>query len=182
MKITGDIAPRLAHLLAAISEIGDRHLDEVQTDLRQTAFLLAGAIDKLGQSFIGMHEAGMAQQALIASLADGASITPALRAALAALQQKSQLHADVAITALQFQDMTNQLIGRVTGHVDSLKTVLGDIRRDAGVRAADDDTVAVLATLNAVNLLLDEKNASLQDVSRRAVAQTHMESGDIELF
>jgi hypothetical protein len=165
MTPQNDFAAQLQHLLAALSRQGDAHLTEVGTDLQQTAFLLREAIEKLSKSFMGIHESVTAQHVLIASLAASTELPPALQAGLEALQQQSQAHVDAAITGLQFQDMTSQLIGRIVGHVTSLHSLL-----------------AALAMLASVNRMLDEKARVQQSVSRKAVAQTHMESGDIELF
>ena len=182
MTTPQELAPQLQHLLAALSRQGDQHLTEVGTDLQQTAFLLAEAIEKLSNSFMGIHASVTAQRVLIASLAENAALPPALEAGLEALQRQNQVHVDAAITGLQFQDMTSQLIGRMVGHVTSLHTVLADIGNTAAALPADGDDAAAMALLASVNRMLDEKAAVLHGASRKAVAQTHMESGDIELF
>ncbi len=182
MNASRGIAPQLRHLLDGLAKQGDTHLNEVGTDLQQTAFLLAEAIEKLGKSFIGMHDTMGAQQALIDSLQEGAGPNAAQRSNLAQLRAESQAHVDAAVTALQFQDMTGQLIGRVVGHVQNLHEVLQAAGASAAGLAADDSDGAARAVLAEVNRMLDEKSAPLDHVARKAVAQTHMESGDIELF
>jgi hypothetical protein len=182
MTTPHDMAPQLQHLLAALSRQGDAHLTEVGTDLQQTAFLLREAIEKLSKSFMGIHESVSAQQVLIASLATNMVLSPGLQASLEALQQQSQTHVDAAITGLQFQDMTSQLIGRIVGHVASLHSLLAAIGDIAAAMPAGGGDAATIAMLDSVNRMLDEKAVVQQGVSRKAVAQTHMESGDIELF
>ena len=176
------LSSQLQQLLAALSQQGSEHLTEVQTDLQQTGYLLSGAIEKLGNSFVGIHESVAAQQALIETLRGGASLSPALQAELAQLQKNAAIHMSAAMTALQFQDMTSQLIGRMVGHVDSLRAVFTDVVTCGAPLSADSDDAAALGVLGAVIRTLGEKGAALESVSRKAVAQTHMESGDIELF
>lgn len=58
----------LRSLLAAVSDHGKQHLVEVEADLLQTTFLLSEAIEKLGASFMAVHEAVTEQQQVINSL------------------------------------------------------------------------------------------------------------------
>jgi len=48
--------------------------------------------------------------------------------------------------------------------------------------AHEGDTKDMAALLNDLNKALDEQSAKLESVLWKAVSQTHMESGDIELF
>ncbi len=58
----------LRSLLAAVAEHGNQHLVEVEADLMQTTFLLTEAIEKLGASFMAVHEGVSAQQQAIQAL------------------------------------------------------------------------------------------------------------------
>ncbi|MGB2832358.1 MAG: hypothetical protein WBC07_05365 [Methylotenera sp.] len=58
----------LRTLLAAVSDHGKQHLVEVEADLLQTTFLLSEAIEKLGASFMAVHEAVTEQQQVINAL------------------------------------------------------------------------------------------------------------------
>lgn len=176
------LALQLQHLLGALAQQGNQHLAEVQTDLQQTGFLLAEAIDKLGKSFVGMHAAVAAQQAIVDGLQAGTQASPAQHARLVALQQEATVHVNAAITALQFQDMTSQLIGRIVGHVDSLHETLAEVGTAGATLTQASDDAGALTVLASVNRSLDERGSMLDRVARKAVAQTHMDSGDIELF
>ena len=176
------IGPALQHLLAALSRQGEVHLKEIKTDLNQTGYLLAQAIEKLGTSFMGIHQALVRQHALIDTLRDGAVLTPALRGELAQLQQQAATHVNAAVTGLQFQDMTSQLIGRVAGHAGALSDVLESVSVQATGLPCGSDAASVQTLLEALNRTLDEKGETQREVVRKTVAQTHMESGDIELF
>ncbi|MES2830689.1 MAG: chemotaxis protein [Pseudomonadota bacterium] len=193
-RATPEVAMQLRKLLLALGHQGSQHLMEVDADLRQTSYLLDEAITKLGKNFLGMHAATMAQQALLATLEEGTPVSAAMRQKFDLLQQEAAGCVSAAVTALQFQDMTNQLIGRVVGHVASLHQVLQEAG-DAGEsmscssgsksndnHANSDNYTQALAVLALVNKMLEERATILDKVPAKAVAQTHLESGDIELF
>lgn len=195
MNALRDMVAPLRDLLDGLSSQGERHLGEVQADLRQTTDLLSAAIEKLGNSFMGIHESMAAQQALLAQqvYAQTNEVLSAaeLQERLAQIQERGRVHANAAMTALQFEDMTGQLIGRIVGHVESLQTVLGalgdgaaalpDVTTD-GIRGTEENSGAAVTTvLTSLNRVLDGQEAA-PSVARKAVAQTHLDSGDIELF
>ena len=177
-----EFAAPLKMLLLALGRQGNEHLTEVDADLQQTNYLLVEAIAKLSTSFIGLHDAMKAQQVFINKLQENAVIPEPMRSALERLQKEADSYVSSAVTALQFQDMTNQLIGRIVGHVASLQQVL----KAAGTAGASLEEAAsneqALLVLFSIGKMLDEKTNILDHVSRKPVAQTHMESGDIELF
>ena len=182
MSGQNNLAAQLQNLLTTLERQGNLHLSEVDADLRQTNDLLVQAIGKLGKGFIGIHESVAAQQAAIASVQDGATMTPQVRAEIARLQRITDAHINTAVTALQFQDMTSQLLGRVAGHVEGLREVLNAVGEHGAALDTDASDPAALAALDSVNIALAEKSIQQDAVARKAVAQTHMESGDIELF
>jgi len=146
------LGSQVKRLLTSLSDQGNQHLTEVETDLVQTTYLLSEAIEKLGASFMAIHEGISAQKELVDTLLSGAAATPASQERIKALQDEVAQHINTAVTGLQFQDMTSQLIGRTVRRIAGLRDVLG-----------------------AVGL-------SSESVLWKAVSQTHMESGDIELF
>ena len=172
----------LQHLLAALSRQSCVHLTEVDTDLRQTSYLLVQAIEKLGNSFMGIHQALASQHALIDAMRDGEVLTPALRVQFSQLQQQAATHVNSAVTGLQFQDMTSQLIGRVAGHAGALRDLFENIAARAALLPGASGTADVQVLLDGLSRTLDENGEAQMEVARKTVAQTHMESGDIELF
>ncbi len=116
---------------------------------------------------------------------------PCWRAALApaegverlrALEGEVGKHVNAAVTGLQFQDMTTQLIGRTLRRVTGMREVLDVLEGgSAGLLAdaAPDDVAEVLRNINAV---VESQARKLESVLWKPVPQTHMESGDIELF
>ena len=182
MTQTHTLARELQQLLAALSLQSDRHLSEVETDLHQTDTLLSEAIEKLGNSFIGMHACLVAQTALIDNLPESATASPQQKAKLAQLQADSSAWVNAGATALQFHDMTGQLLGRIASHVTNLREVLEGVGATGGALTDNDSDVRALAVRASANRLLDAKGTVADGVARKAVAQTHLASGDIELF
>lgn len=176
------LGSQVKRLLSGLSDHGNQHLTEVETDLVQTNFLLGEAIEKLGTSFMAIYDAVSAQQHAVDLLLAGATLTPEISAILKAAQREIGLHVNAAVTGLQFQDMTSQLIGRTVRRVAGLRDVLGAVGvSGAGlVDASDPEEIAAL--LSEIDMALENQSATLESLLWKAVSQTHMESGDIELF
>ncbi|MEB0134025.1 chemotaxis protein [Actimicrobium sp. CCC2.4] len=183
MSPDNPLACHIRQLFGAVAGQGTSHLAEVETDLTQTALLLTEAIDKLGASFMSIHAVISAQQEAIARLLEGEAADKDQRAHWQVMKHDIDRHVNAAMTGLQFQDMTSQLLQRSLGHVDSLRgmiQVLGTTAAAIGPDAPVDQVVAQLALASggiaSSRVLLDGAQSS------KAVSQTHMESGDIELF
>jgi hypothetical protein len=175
------LGSQVKHLLSNLSDHGTQHLPEVETDLVQTSFLLGEAIEKLGASFMAIHEAITAQQEAIDVLLSGVKPTPEIAEKLKAKHTEIGQHVNAAVTGLQFQDMTNQLLGRTVQRVTGLREVLGGIGSgSSGI--SENNAEEIVETLNSINKVLEEQSVKLESALWKAVCQTHMESGDIELF
>lgn len=173
---------KVMRLLSGVSEHGDRHLVELEQDLVQMNALLDEAIGKLITSFMALNQAVERQQAAFDSVA-GSSLTPEVATQLGALRAEIAGHVGAAITGLQFQDMTSQLVGRMTRHLEGLRAVFGalevcPVETPAGENTGD----AALAVLNDISDSVMARFAELDGVARSTVNQRHMDSGDIELF
>ncbi len=105
-----------------------------------------------------------------------------LNATMADAAQKINLHADEvgsqvnrAITALQFQDLTSQLLDQGRGRIAAVQAMLAALGGQPahGAQALDE-------LIGAIERARSELAAA--DLRKNAVAQTHMGSGDIELF
>jgi hypothetical protein len=176
------LGSQVKHLLSNLSDHGTQHLTEVETDLVQTSFLLGEAIEKLGASFMAIHEAITAQREAIELLLSGANVTPEIAAQLRARHEEIGQHVNAAVTGLQFQDMTSQLIGRTVRRVTGLRDVLGGVASGTLQLPQESNTDEIIETLNSINKVLEEQSVKLESALWKAVCQTHMESGDIELF
>ena len=176
------LGSQVKQLLSGVSDHGAQHLTEVETDLAQTSFLLGEAIEKLGASFMAIHAAVCAQQDTVDLLVSGAAPTPDIAARLQATQGEIGRHVNAAVTGLQFQDMTSQLIDRTVKRVVGFRDVLGSLGSGGSGMQPEAETGEIVALLKNINQLLQEQSTRLESVSWKAVSQTHMESGDIELF
>jgi hypothetical protein len=184
---TKDMSPgeqlsvQVTRLLSLASEHGDLHLAEVERDLVQMDGLLAEAIKKLCASFMEIHRvADLQQEALNSLLADGQS-APVHAARFEALREEINQHIGAAVTGLQFQDMTSQLIGRMAVHLAGMRDVFGALDVNGAV-PPESGTEALLAVLGSVSDRVAARFSELEGVSRSTVNQRHMESGDIDLF
>lgn len=180
MTIKNSLALEIKELLSGLSEHGSQHLTEIETDLVQTNILLSEAIEKLGASFMAIHEAVSAQQQLVDSLLAQApaAVVGELRTKAVQIDQ----HVNAAVTGLQFQDMTNQLIGRAMRRLVGVRDVLEVLGTHSAAIPADADPAQVQALLAKTNESIKTQSSNLENELWKAVRQTHMESGDVELF
>jgi len=178
-KILGSHVKRL---MAGVSVHGRRHLNEVETDLLQTELLLEEAIEKLSASFLAIHGAVEARQAAIDGLLAGAEPTPEQREQLAGMSRDIGLHVNTAVTSMQFQDMTAQLIERTLRRVAGLRDFLGTLNEHGADIGHDTGSEEIVERLGKVSMALAVQSLELRGVLRKSVEQRHMESGDVELF
>lgn len=173
---------QVKRLLSGVSGHGDQHLAEVETDLVQMNILLGEAIKKLGASFMAIHDALCIQQETVNALLSGRTPAPECIARLEAIHGEIGQHVNAAVTGLQFQDMTSQLIGRMVTHLTGLRDVFGALDTGSANVLPESDHEDIVTLLNSINQMLAERSVALEGAVRRAVNQRHMESGDIELF
>jgi hypothetical protein len=178
-KVLGSHVKRL---LSGVSDHGKRHLTEVETDLIQTQLLLEEAIGKLTNSFMAIHVAVGARQDTINALLAGEKIDDEQRAALARMTGEVSEHVNAAITSMQFQDMTNQLIDRTIKRVTGLREFLGTLGAHGADVLPEHGSEEIVDLLGKVSMALAIQSLELRSVLRKAVNQQHLESGDIELF
>jgi hypothetical protein len=178
-KILGSHVKRL---LSGVSDHGKRHLTEVETDLIQTELLLEEAIDKLTSSFMAIHSAVGARQETIDLLLAGGTPSAEERARLASMTGEVGEHVNAAITSMQFQDMTSQLIDRTLKRVTGLREFLGTLGAHGADVLPDSGSDEIVELLGKVSMALAIQSLELRSVLRKAVNQQHLESGDIELF
>ena len=178
-KILGSHVKRL---LSGVSDHGKKHLNEVETDLLQTGLLLEEAVDKLTRSFMAIHAEVQARQASINLLLAGGTPGDDEIARMQALSGEIGVHVNCAITSMQFQDMTSQLIDRTLRRVTGLRAFLGTIGTHSEGVNAETGSEEIVELLGEVSMALAIQSLELRQVLRKAVNQQHLESGDIELF
>lgn len=182
---TTTMLQELKRLLLDTASGGSRQLTEVESDLVQTNILLGEAIGKLGNSFMDLHRSVQTQQQLLESVMhSGGTITDEHIAALKEMQGEVNRNVNIAVTGLQFQDMTSQLLERIVRRVIGLREALGVLSANSfeilpEQHQSEEELEVLLA--NTINSM-EEKLALLENGLWKAVRQTRMESGDIELF
>lgn len=180
------IAPVLfefKRLLLDVASGSGMQLTEVETDLVQTNLLLNEAITKLSNSFFDLHKAVAAQQTVVAMIvAQQTAVTPVQVEELKQSQQEIDAHVNSAVTGLQFQDMTSQLIERTLKRIVGLRDVLGFLSNNSWDAAPDSDLEEMHALLQTINQTMETRLINLENSLWKAVRQTHMSSGDIDLF
>ena len=178
-KILGSHVKRL---LSGVSDHGKRHLTEVETDLIQTELLLEEAIEKLTASFMAIHTAVGARQDSINRLLGGGVPTPEDTERLTGMSGEIGAHVNTAITSMQFQDMTSQLIDRTLKRVTGLREFLATLGAYGNEVKPDTGSDEIAELRGKMRMALAIQSLELRSTLRRAVEQQHLESGDIELF
>ena len=176
------LGAQVSHLLSVLSGHGGRHLNEIETDMIQTNLLLSEAIDKLGASFLAVHAAVAAQQEAVDGLLQGAPMTPELHESLKTRHAEIERHLNAAVTGLQFQDMTGQLMGRTLKRVTGFRDALDIVGVASAKLPAGADEVALTSAVNELINGFETRSVQLESALWKTVCQTHMESGDVELF
>ncbi|MDB5775092.1 MAG: chemotaxis protein [Herbaspirillum sp.] len=170
-------------LLLDVASGGSRQLTEVEADLVQTNHLLNEAIEKLGGSFLQLHTVVLAQQKIVAAIVEQqAPATPAQIDQIKQSQQQIDTHVNAAVTGLQFQDMTSQLVERTLRRVVGLREVLGFLSNSSWDMVPECDMDEMYELLQKINRIMEERLVNLENSLWKTVRQTHMSSGDIDLF
>jgi hypothetical protein len=169
-------------LLSGVSDHGILHLTEVETDLHQTSLLLLEAIEKLSANFMAIHETVCDRQHTINLLLSGGTPTTENAAKLIAMPDEIGNYMNAAITSMQFQDMTSQLLDRTQKRVNGLRDFLGTLGSHGFEILLESSNDEIVAQLSNINTTLAIQSLELRSVLRKAVDQKHLESGDIELF
>lgn len=173
---------RLKPVLSGVVDHGGRYLIEVETDLVQTNFLLREAIEKLSTGFMAIHASICHQQEIVEALLSGHSPMSDSAAGLRANFKEIDLHVNATVTGLQFQDMTSQLIDRALQQVIGLRVVLGILDAANAELSIDSGAAESVSALDKLNHLLVQQREKFDNGQAKTVCQTHMESGDIDLF
>lgn len=172
----------LRSLLATAADHGKQHLVEVEADLLQTTDLLSEAIEKLGVSFMAVHEAVTLQQAVLNSLMMNHQFDSEESKELEKLKNKIGEEVNAAVTGLQFQDLTSQLLARTIKRVNGLKELLNELGKHSDGMDPEHEHEEIAKFLDEMSLNLHAGSRALSGGLRRSVDQQDMATGDIELF
>ena len=116
---------RAAHELAPDHAGGGSHLEEVERDLAQMNALLEAAIEKLLVSFMAIHRGVASQEAMLRESAVDHPEFSACSTRMESLRLDIARNVSEAVSGLQFQDMTSQLIQRMATHLSTLREEIG---------------------------------------------------------
>jgi len=172
----------LRTLLGAVSDHGKQHLVEVEADLLQTTFLLSEAIEKLGASFMAVHDAVTKQQQTLDALMAAHDFEKEETKQLEAFKQKIGEEVNAAVTGLQFQDLTSQLIARTIKRVNGLKDLLEELASHSDEMDPENEHKEIAKFLEDMSHSLHAGSHALSGGLRRSVNQQDMGTGEIELF
>jgi hypothetical protein len=178
-KILGSHVKRL---LSGVSAHGRRHLTEVETDIVQTTLLLEEAVEKLTSSFMAIHRVVDARQDAINRLLAGQAPSAEDSACLTAMAGEIGQHVNMAITSMQFQDMTSQLLDRTLRRVTGLRDFLTTLSEHGADILPESGSEEIVDRLGKVSMALAIQSIELRGMLRKSVEQRHLQSGDIELF
>ena len=177
-----NLVSQVKQLLSGVSDHGVAHLLEVETDLVQTTLLLAEAIEKLGENFLDLHASITSQEEQILGLVNTGLIPKDNVDKLAQIQSDIALHINRAVTSLQFQDLTSQLISRTVQRSAGLRELLSTLDVVGNVIPSDGGTDEISLVLTQITEKLEQQSIELKSLLRKTVNQQHLDSGDIELF
>jgi hypothetical protein len=169
-------------LLAAVSDHGKQHLIEVETDLLQTTYLLSETIEKLGASFMAVHEAVINQQQVLDALTQQHHFSVEETKQLEVFNKIIGEEVNMAVTGLQFQDITSQLLTRAVKRVIGLKDLLQELSIFRDEIDGDHGYKEIANLLDEMSHSLHIGSHALSGGLRRSVNQQSMVSGSVELF
>jgi hypothetical protein len=169
-------------LLSSVIEHGQQHLSEIEADLSQTTYLLTHAIENLSNSFLSVHAAVVEQQKSLDMLLSKYDLTEQEFKEIEGFNNAIGDEVAKAITGLQFQDITSQLIARAIKRIDGLKNLLEELHVDGDIDNVQTEHDAITRMLEGLNRSLDAGSQALSGGLRRSVDQKSMGAGDIDLF
>jgi hypothetical protein len=170
----------LRNVLSNVSSNGLIHIDEMERDLLQVNLLLMDAIGTMGEHFLEIGRLARRQQQAVRTMESASASDMAVQMGETLREMETRVHA--IVTAMQFQDMTSQLIAGVLSHADAARRMMGYVRElaDDLVRAEGASDVSMM--LSAAVRELGERRRELEHRHAKMVQQERMDSGSVELF
>lgn len=172
----------LQRLLSRMSEHGSQHLQDAEDDLEQTLFLLEQAIKTLSDAFMQISQLVNQQQASVQGALAKHGATAEVNTELQNLREQINQEVDTAITGLQFQDLTSQLITRSMKRISGLRDLLAVMANFGNDDCSAQQYASAEQLLEGMHHSLSVKSGALKDGLRQEVKQKHMASGEIEFF
>ena len=172
----------LHELLQTVVGNSNDCLSEMESDLLQVTLLLMEAINKLGDNVVEIGHNVNSQKQFINQLAKMVNGSPFVLEKLDELNRTVDENVAAVITAMQFQDITNQLLDKVLSRVKCLRDVLDEVEKLAsGISNADNED-DVLSMIHKSSVTMNSKHEELKSLQVQSVMQLHMDPGSIDLF
>ncbi len=86
------------------------------------------------------------------------------------------------VTAMQFQDMTSQLLDKVLSCVSGLQRISGEMDKLAAEVSGAESDGDIQMMIHETGEEVTKRRRELEGQHAQRVSQKHMESGSIELF
>lgn len=172
----------LQELLQNIAGNSSIYLSEMEGDLLQMNMLLLEAIGKLGNNVVEIGKDVQRQQAIVRQLAKSENCSPFAVEKLDALNQEIDMNVASVVTAMQFQDMTSQLLDRVLSRVTGLQGIIEEVNSLASEVSGAESEGDIQMMVHATGEAMTQQRHELEEQHAKRVSQKHMESGSIELF
>lgn len=172
----------LQELLQNIAGNCSIYLSEIESDLLQINLLLMEAINKLGDNVVQIGQDVHHQQKLVRQLTEAGTCSPFALERLDEMNQSMDANVASVVTAMQFQDMTSQLLDKVLSRVAALQGVNEEMDKLAIEVSGAESDGDVQMMIRAMGEEMTKKRRELEGQHAERVSQKHMESGSIELF
>ncbi len=172
----------LQELMRNIAGNGSIYVSEMESDLLQINLLLNEAINKLGINVVEVGQNVTYLQGAVKQLVDKANVSSDSLERVQELNQAVGDNVAAIVTAMQFQDMTCQLLDKVLSRITGLQKMHGEIERLALEVSGAESEGDIQMMVWAAGEEMDEQRRELEGLHAQRVSQKHMESGSIELF
>lgn len=172
----------MQELLQNIAGNSSIHLSEMESDLLQINLLLMEAINKLGTNVVRIGQDVQRQQEIVRQLAESENCSPFAVEKLDELNREIDVNVASVITAMQFQDMTSQLLDGVLSRVTGLQEMIEEVDKLASEVSGAESEGDIQMMVRATGETMTQRRHELEELHAKRVSQKHMESGSIELF
>lgn len=172
----------LQELLLNIAGNSSIHLSEMESDLLQINLLLKDAAGKLGNGVVEIGRDVQRQQQIIEKMIEAGNGSSFALEKLDGLGQSMDENVASVVRAMQFQDMTNQLLDKVLSRVAGFQDMVVEMEKLASELYDAENEGDVRMMIQATGEAMTRKRRELEGQYAHRVSQHHMGPGDIELF
>ncbi len=188
LSLQQDADRELWHLVVEIDQLVAPEIVELRELIDQGSHLIDNATNELQACFADLTASTQSQHILVNHIVQRLSSTspagtdqaPALVTDLTSLDNASasvQEHIHTAVRLLQFEDITQQVLGRVRLRIDFMERFVAELRQLPLVEPGHS-----AAQIEQARQRLQALREELRAAVYRPVSQTSMNEGDVELF